>query len=239
MDFESGMYMAEEGIAEMIGVLVSLLGSNVLSFALGIAAYVLSSLGLYTIAQRRGIRNPWMAWVPVLSVWILGSIADQYRYVARGEVRSRRKVLITMAVLQVVAWIAVVVLLIVMVVSIVMQAPNFDSMGQKELMNVMLKSLLPVGGALMVMGIISLIAAVFRYIAYADLFASCDPDNKVLFLVLGILFSVTLPFFVFACRKKDLGMPPRRVQQPISPEPPVEAPPVYQEPEEPWVNSEE
>ena len=49
----------------------------------------------------------------------------------------------------------------------------------------------------------------FRYFAYYDYYASCRPDLKVVFLVLSILFPVTLPFFVFACRKHDLGMEER------------------------------
>ena len=52
---------------------------NVLMFGLSIAAYVLQALGLYTIAKRRGISNPWLAWVPVAWVWVLGSISDQFR----------------------------------------------------------------------------------------------------------------------------------------------------------------
>ena len=37
------------------------------SSLLGIAAYVFSALAIYNIAQRRGIKKAWMAWVPV--VW--------------------------------------------------------------------------------------------------------------------------------------------------------------------------
>ena len=51
--------------------------------------------------------------------------------------------------------------------------------------------------------------SVFAYLAYYDLFKSCKPDNAVLFLVLSIFVNVTLPFFIFACRKADEGMPPK------------------------------
>lgn len=50
-------------------VLVSLV-----SFVIGLAAYVLFSLGLYTMAQRRGIANPWLAWVPIADLYILALI---------------------------------------------------------------------------------------------------------------------------------------------------------------------
>ena len=57
----------------------------------GIAAYVLRSLGFYTIAKRRGINHPWMSWVPVLDLWVLGCISDQYRYVVKGQNAKKRK----------------------------------------------------------------------------------------------------------------------------------------------------
>ena len=69
---------------------------------------------------------------------------------------------------------------------------------------------------------------VFCYIAYYDLFRSCKPGNAVLFLVLSILFNVTLAFFVFFSSKSDEGMPERR---PRDPAPRIEEAPV--EPEAP------
>ena len=84
--------------------------------------------------------------------------------------------------------------------------------------------------------------SVFAYIAYFDLFRSCKSKNAVLFLVLGIVFSVTLPFFMIACSNKDEGMPPKRVPQPpvqipaepeespVAEDAPAEEPPVTEEP---------
>jgi hypothetical protein len=58
-----------------------------------IVSYILEGKALSAIARRRGIEKPWMAWVPVGSSWLLGCISDQYRYVAYGQVRNRRKLL--------------------------------------------------------------------------------------------------------------------------------------------------
>ena len=46
---------------------------------LAIVSYVLLAWGLFTIAKRRGINKPWLAWIPVVNVWMLGCISDQYR----------------------------------------------------------------------------------------------------------------------------------------------------------------
>ena len=72
-------------------------GLSSLSFAtngLGIVVYVLQALALYTIAQRRGIKKAWLAWIPLVNVWILGSLSDQYQYVVKRQVKNKRKILL-------------------------------------------------------------------------------------------------------------------------------------------------
>jgi hypothetical protein len=61
----------------------------------------------------------------------------------------------------------------------------------------------------MVMVVVSIVYAVFYYIALYDVYRSCKPDNATLFLVLTILLGVVYPFFLLSCRRMDLGMPPR------------------------------
>lgn len=61
-----------------------------IALVISVTIYVLEALGIYTIAKRRGIHNPWLAWIPVAQYWILGSISDQYQYVVKGNVRNRR-----------------------------------------------------------------------------------------------------------------------------------------------------
>lgn len=64
-------------------------------FGIAIADYVLTSLSLYTIAKRRQINNPWMAWLPIANTWIVGSIADDYD--AQNKIpRKWRVVLLTL-----------------------------------------------------------------------------------------------------------------------------------------------
>jgi len=174
------------------------------SFAFSILCYVLQSLGLYTVADRRGIRHAWLAWLPVGNFWLLGSISDQYQYVAKGKIRSRRKVLLGLSIALVGMYLLFVAGLVVLAISSAFGAIETGAV---------------VGALLFILGIfafvvVAVVLCVLQYVAYYDLFKSCEPGNAVLYLVLSIIFSVTLPFFVFACRKKDLGMPPRK-QAPV------------------------
>ena len=177
------------------------------SSLLGIAAYVFSALAIYTIAQRRGIKKAWMAWVPVLNVWILGSISDQYRYVVKNEVRNKRKALLTVRILQLLFSCAAIVKIIVLIVKAVMG--EFDYAGEAEIMRQAL-STLAFYAPVMILG---LVALVLDAIALYDLYSSCDPANNVLYLVLSLIpaiSSITRPLFLFLCRNQDGGMPPRR-----------------------------
>lgn len=63
--------------------------------------------------------------------------------------------------------------------------------------------------ALFVFIAIAAIVSVFQYMAYFDLFRSSDPKKSLPYLLVSIFATYPLPFFVYSCRNKDLGMPPR------------------------------
>ena len=176
-------------------------------FALIIAAYVLRSIGLYAIAKRRGISNPWLAWIPVAWVWILGSISDQFRYVTKAQVKHKRITLLVMQLIQVVATTALMVILGVAVAELVNM--GIVSGDEEALMTEAMILVFKFMGMALVLGGIALATAIIRYIALNDLYMSVNPGNAALFLVLSILFSITEPFFIFFNRKKDTGMLPR------------------------------
>lgn len=194
-----------EGVPEGVGL--SVLGIFVFVYfliilaalAFSVVTYVLHSIGLYTIANRRGIRHSWLAWLPIGNLWMLGCISDQYQYVAKGKITNRRRRLVLLQT-------GLIALYVVWVLCIV----------------AMLVTGKPVLGfwlCLFAMAIFPIIQLITRYMACYDVYRSCEPDNAVLYVVLSIVFSVTMPFFVFVCRKKDDGMPPRKQ---ISQEPVVE-----------------
>ena len=197
-----------EGLSAGFAAFYALYSMAASSF--GIAVYVLRALGLYSIAKRRGIHHPWMSWVPVLDLWVLGCISDQYQYVVNGKVKNKRKWLLGLNIALVVLYIVFFVFCGVAVFSAVSGVSG--SMGPDKLIATLMG---PALGALI--GLIPLVGIliavmVIRYIAMYDLYTSCTPQNNVLFLVLSIFFSVTEPFFVFFIRNKDEGMPPRRQQ---------------------------
>ena len=179
-----------------LGVLFSIVAFSVLS-------YVLYGIGLQTIARQRGIRNGWMAWLPIVNGWILGSVSDQYQYLVKGRIKNRRKQLLFLQI------------------GIAVLSVLYSMCATAQVVYGM-----PVAGYRIcryAVGVFTVILSVMEYMAYYDLYRSCKPNRKVVFLVLSIVLPVTLPFFVFSCREHDGGMPPRKQPQ-ISREPePVNA----------------
>lgn len=188
--------------------IVSVLISGIPSSLFGIVTYVLTAMALYTAAQRRGLNRPWLAWIPVVNCWIVGSLSDQYRYVVKGENKSKRKVLLTLRILMMVIGIAMAAVGIAMVFGAVGGAMR--GYNESRMMETVLGPLVGIVGMCLPMAGISIAYAVIYYMALYDIYRSMDPVNCVLFTVLSILFNVTEPFFLFFNRNKDLGMPPRR-----------------------------
>lgn len=194
--------MMEEMMMEMMGSFGMMFAGVILMVALvvlavSVAMYVFRSLGLHAIARRRGIRNAWMVWIPILREWSIGSLSDQYQYVVKGKVRNKRVLLLVLAA-------ACAVFSMVAEVIGVVAVSMSSAEGMVAPGGVISLLLVPVGVVL------NIVYAVFYYIAMYDLYTSCSPQNNVLFLVLSIIFPVTEPFFLFFNRHKDAGMPPRR-----------------------------
>jgi len=189
------MYFEEE-----LFMLIPMLFSSIPSALLGIGTYVLSSIALYIIARRRGLSNPWLAWIPLINCWIIGSLSDQYQYVVNGVNKSKRKILLALSILTLVFTVTIAVLSAVVVAGAMLRENVTGMMGPAM---AILGLALPLAG-------VSIAMVVIRYMAMYDLYKSLDPSNAVLFLVLSIFFGVTEPFFLFFNRNRDEGMPPRK-----------------------------
>lgn len=208
-----GAFVGAAGIITGIFLILYLL-----AMGFSVVSYVLNAVGMYRIAKRRGIHHAWLAWVPIGCNWLLGSISDHYQYVAKQKVTKRRKVLLILSLILLVA----LGLFTTGIVATVLSANSAAG----EMTGAILSVALLVISYLAMLGL-SIAITVICYIAYYDLFRSCKPENAVLYLVLGILFSVTLPFFVFFGSGSDKGMPAKRAQQssveiPCEPEEPAE-----------------
>lgn len=227
-------YAMDEEIGAVFGTIYVIY--YVIAGLVSLAGYILSAVGLYSIAKRRGINHPWLSWIPVVRVWILGSISDQYRYVTKGQIKSKRKILLG---LEIAAVVLSVVMLVVGGAAAADLALVSMSGTEAEIISAAMSSLLGIVGIALLILVVGIVDAVFYYMALYDLYTSVNPTYSVLFTVLSVIpvTNVAEPFFIFFNRKKDLGMPPR-CDVPVEPVQPQYLPP--QPPvQEPWENTTE
>lgn len=191
-----------EGLDEdLIFGMVGIIGVIALVYAVvTLVGYVFQSIGLYTIAKRRGIANPWLAWLPVGNYWIAGSIADQYQYVVNGAVKNKRFVLLALSIAGV-AFSSIVSSSAAGGIVLSFEQVSADQLASLGNLGVTLN---------LVQSCLNIATLIFWHWSLYELYSSCIPRHNVLFLVLGAIFGITVPYFIFACRNKDEGMPRRR-----------------------------
>lgn len=165
-----------------------------ITMGFAVVAYILTGKSLSAIARRRGIEKPWLAWVPVGSDWMLGCISDQYRYVTFNQETNRRGKLLTLSIISMAGGILIGALTVM----------TLDSDSSAAMVWLLL---------LYVYLAVAIVQTVLQFKAYFDLFRSCDPDKSLVYLLVSIFASFPLPFFVYSCRNKDLGMPPREIPE--------------------------
>lgn len=174
------------------------------TLVLAAAIYVLQGLSFYTVAKRRGIEKPWLAWIPVAEVWTLGCISDQYRYITQGtDPKLRTKLL----------W-STIVYEALMIPYNIMEAVT------ELTVDMTVADLLAVVYILLVipMLIFGITAIVYQYKALFDYYRSCVTDKATLYLMLSIFVPFASAILVFLVRNQDLGMQPTtREEPPASP----------------------
>ena len=183
---------------------------SIVSSLLSFAMYLVTAYCMYAIAKRRFLDRAWLAWIPVGNLWVLGSIADHYRLCARRSITIRRRVLMATCIAIAVLAMLTVILCIGMIKKLV---PVID-LGTGRVIGdwqaAIGPSLVWISVVYLLMLAASIVQLVFVYMAYYDLYASCDPRNAVIYLVLSIVIPVLLPVFQAACHRKDDGLMPFR-----------------------------
>ena len=192
-----------EEILSANSVCMSIYGA--FSFLFSLAVYVITAITMYVIAKRRGIDKPWMAWVPVGQLWLLGAISDHYQFAVRRNKSGNRK---TLFWLQLVA-IALLVFALILVADVTNLRLRIDA-GMPDSTSLQQRIVIELKG-LVVLGLLLLVTTVllvgFEYVALYDLFRSCDPANGLLYLLLSFFVSIAMPVLLLVVYGKDDGLP--------------------------------
>jgi len=177
------------------------LGVLLLVFAIYyIFAYVMQAISLQTIARRRGIANPWLAWIPYATNWILGAIVRDYDK-RNGINRRWDKILLIMSIALEVFSIVTIVGMYAVFIAIALLSAVFLS--SAEILSIILVVLVIVIYALYILLIV--FASAFSTIVTVcvfKLFESTVQDKALKYFLIYLLVPFAAPICLFMCRNK-------------------------------------
>ncbi|KAF5087307.1 DUF4190 domain-containing protein [Acetobacterium wieringae] len=76
-DYLGDISSQPDSFMAIMPVIMSVLGIIlVVSLVIGLICYVFNSLGLYTMAKNRNLDNPWLAWIPLASNYLMGELIN-------------------------------------------------------------------------------------------------------------------------------------------------------------------
>ncbi len=175
---------------------------------ISLAFFLFEGYSLYCIARHRGLKKPWLSWIPVGQDWICGSISDQYRYLTAGQIKHRRVILSVLSAVKVALGSVAVILSVRILTILVFGMAGYDTPRHIRY------QVAQFAAAAVVLAVVAIgfwiARLILHHMCMYDLYRSADPKNGTAMTALGIIVHILEPFFLFYVREKDEGMPPRR-----------------------------
>lgn len=196
-------YLTELGLPEeaVSFFFTFFIGAIAVSAVIGIAIYLLESISVYKMAKSAEIKNPWLAFIPVANDWVFGTLAEKYK--KKNGTKSARFGII-LPVLEGIVLIETIALTIFTVISIkeitgyALDAVNTSSeMAPEQFM-----SLIPVIILYFALMAVAIAYAVVFFIALWRVYSSFDKSNATLYIVLSVIFTISVPIILFIIRNR-------------------------------------
>ena len=199
---EESIYSATDS-AEMIAVVAVLvvLLIYLLVLGIGLASYIMNAIALYKIADRRQIPNPWMAWLPFTSDWLIGSIADDYDG-RNGMKRKWRVVLLTLSLISVVGIVVVYVAMIVWIITIAVMYTNSEPPFEQTMVAFVVLYII-----IILLAMLATAKVFCQAICIYKIFESTVPEKSVKYLLLYLLVPLGGPICLLRCKNKGYPYP--------------------------------
>lgn len=197
-DFLTELGLPEEVVSFFLTVFI---GVFAVSAVIGIAIYLLESISVYKMAKSAEIKNPWLAFIPVANDWVFGTLAEKYK--KKNGTKSARFGII-LPVLEGIVLIEAIALTIFTVISVkeitgyALDAVNTSAeMAPEQFM-----SLIPVIILYFALMAVAIAYAVVFFIALWRIYSSFDKSNATLYIVLSVIFTISVPIILFIIRNR-------------------------------------
>ena len=196
-------YLTELGLPEEVVsfFFTFFIGAIAVSAVIGIAIYLLESISVYKMAKSAEVKNPWLAFIPVANDWVFGTLAEKYK--KKNGTKSARFGII-LPVLEGIVFIESIALTIFTVISIkeitgyALDAVNTSAeMAPEQFM-----SLIPVIILYFALMAVAIAYAVVFFIALWRVYSSFDKSNATLYIVLSVIFTISVPIILFIIRNR-------------------------------------
>ncbi len=155
----------------------------------------LQAVSVYTLSRRRGVGHAWLAWVPLLSDWQLGALADAYHAHCFGYKTRRRWLLLVTNAL----WIPLSIFCLQGWMDAVGRKVTPGTQTQTDTLLSDILSLIVLVGPILV-PIFAIWATVLWCKCYSELYVSCAGDKAT---QTGKAFAI---FSLFSLRHTDEGL---------------------------------
>ncbi len=141
------------------GLLTFLSAVPILSF-LGIAAYIMYSMGLYSMARNTGVSPAIFAWIPLLRLYTLGQIADRYN----GSIGKGSSYRFLLPVLRLLEWVLLFLSLSSLIIGFAF------------------------GGVLVLLacGLLQTLIFILEQLCYYKTFCDFEPEKSILYLIFSV-----------------------------------------------------
>lgn len=196
-------YLTELGLPEEVVsfFFTFFIGAIAVSAVIGIAIYLLESISVYKMAKSAEIKNPWLVFIPVANDWVFGTLAEKYK--KKNGTKSARFGII-LPVLEGIVFIESIALTIFTVISVkeitgyALDAVNTSTeMAPEQFM-----SLIPVIILYFALMAVAIAYAVVFFIALWRVYSSFDKSNATLYIVLSVVFTISVPIILFIIRNR-------------------------------------
>lgn len=194
------------GEAVAIGLLAVLILVYLLLMGFLILNYVFQSLSLHTLARRRGIANPWLAWIPFGDSWIIGALARDYDK-QKGISRRWDKILLILSIVGIAMFS---IIYIAFFVYLIINMATLDSAGityGEDIAFEMLGGILVFYVLLIASAVVMSAVTALTYICLYKIFESTVPEKALKYFLIHLLVPFAAPFCLFACRNKGYEHP--------------------------------
>ncbi len=179
------------GEATLGGIFIAVVLAALFFLAVSLVCYIIKGISLYTLAKRRGIKNAFFAFIPVLNMYLVGNIADDICATMNRKTKYAQKILILYIISLGISFVTFPISIICALIT------SFT--GTAVILSVIM-CLLGAASA-----VVSIGCDVYVYISLYRIYNEYAPRYSVVFEVLSIIFPVTQPFFLLYIRNKKSG----------------------------------